>query len=90
MNVVGLGGQPCTYRSTGRKVSTPCTTLYTSYMPPELAQEPMEMTQRGSIIWSWSRLTTGTILMKTVPATTMTSASRGDPRTTSEPKRAKS
>src|SRR5690606_23947734 len=48
----GRGGQPGTYTSTGMKLSTPCTTLYTSNMPPEFAHEPIEMTQRGSIICS--------------------------------------
>src|ERR1700724_4107042 len=58
-----------------------------SYMPPELAQDPIEMTQRGSIICSWRRLMTGAILIKTVPAITMRSASRGVPRITSAPNR---
>src|SRR5690606_17285678 len=48
----GRGGHPGTYTSTGMKLSTPCTTLYTSNMPPEFAHEPIEMTQRGSIICS--------------------------------------
>src|SRR6202023_2747588 len=56
-----------------------------SYMPPELAHEPMEITQRGSIICSYRRLMTGAILIKTVPAITMRSASRGVPRITSAP-----
>src|SRR5690349_16773597 len=59
-------------------------------MPPELAQEPIEITQRGSIICSYRRCTTGAILTKQVPATTITSASRGEPRITSAPKRAMS
>src|SRR5271167_3305941 len=58
-----------------------------SYMPPELAQEPMEMTHRGSIICSYRRWMTGAILIKTVPAMTMRSASRGVPRITSAPNR---
>src|SRR6266567_2299812 len=58
-----------------------------SYMPPELAQEPMEITQRGSIICSYRRLITGAILIKTVPAMTMRSAWRGVPRITSAPNR---
>ena len=56
-------------------------------MPPELAQEPIEITQRGSTICSYSRCTTGAIFMKQVPATIMTSAWRGEARITSEPKR---
>src|ERR1700724_1719959 len=58
-----------------------------SYMPPELAHEPMEITQRGSIICSYRRLMTGAILIKTVPAMTMRSAWRGVPRITSAPNR---
>ena len=54
-------------------------------MPPELAQEPIEMTQRGSIICRWSCTTTGAIFLNTVPATIMTSASRGELRSTSAP-----
>src|SRR6185437_2879219 len=61
-----------------------------SYMPPELAHEPMEITQRGSIICSYSRWMMGAILMNTVPAMTIKSASRGVPRMTSAPKRAMS
>src|SRR3546814_18596540 len=61
-----------------------------SYMPPELAQEPMEITQRGSIICSYSRLITGAIFINTVPAMIITSASRGVPRITSAPHRARS
>jgi hypothetical protein len=61
-----------------------------SYIPPELAQDPMEMTQRGSIICSYSRWMAGAILTNTVPAITIRSASRGVPRITSEPKRATS
>src|SRR3954451_13771014 len=58
-----------------------------SYIPPEFAQEPMEITQRGSIICSYSRRITGAILMKTVPAITIRSASLGVPRITSAPNR---
>ena len=54
-------------------------------MPPELAHEPMEMTQRGSIICWCSCTTTGAIFLNTVPATIMTSASRGEMRSTSAP-----
>src|SRR6185437_14069449 len=61
-----------------------------SYIPPELAHEPMEITQRGSIICSYRRWITGAILINTVPAITITSASRGVPRITSAPKRAMS
>ena len=85
MSAVGGGGQPSTYTSTGRNESTPWTTLYTSNMPPELAQEPMEMTQRGSIICRCSCTTTGAIFLNTVPATIITSASRGEMRSTSAP-----
>src|SRR5262245_59709993 len=56
-----------------------------SYIPPELALEPIEITHRGSIICSWSHLIIGAILMKTVPAITIRSASRGVPRITSAP-----
>jgi hypothetical protein len=45
-----------------------------SYMPPELAQEPIEITHRGSSICSYSRCTTGAIFVKHVPAMIMTSA----------------
>ena len=58
-----------------------------SYIPPEFAQEPMEITQRGSIICCHMCRTRGAIFLKTVPATIMRSASRGDPRMISEPKR---
>src|SRR5689334_25440951 len=58
-----------------------------SYIPPELAHDPMEMTQRGSIICPYRRRITGAILMKQVPATTIRSASRGVPRITSAPNR---
>src|SRR5579871_1059538 len=61
-----------------------------SYIPPEFAHEPMEITQRGSIICSYRRWMTGAILMNTVPAITIRSASRGVPRITSAPKRATS
>src|SRR5690606_37737255 len=52
MNASGRGGHPGTYTSTGRNLSTPCTTLYMSYIPPELAHDPMEITHLGSIICS--------------------------------------
>src|SRR4028119_283831 len=85
INASGRGGQPGTYTSTGKILSTPCTTLYISYIPPLLAQLPIEITQRGSIICSWRRFMIGTILIKTVPAMTMTSASLGVPLMTSAP-----
>ena len=50
----------------------------------------MQITQRGSIICSYMCMTRGAIFLKTVPATTMTSASRGEPRRISEPNRAMS
>src|SRR4051794_33496664 len=58
-----------------------------SYIPPEFAHEPIEITQRGSIICSYKRRMTGAILMKTVPAMTIKSASLGVPRITSAPNR---
>src|SRR5260370_5933661 len=58
-----------------------------SYIPPELAHEPMEITQRGSIICSYRRSMTGAILIKTVLAMTIRSAWRGVPRITSAPNR---
>src|SRR6266536_2363415 len=61
-----------------------------SYIPPELAHDPIEITQRGSIICSCRRLMTGAILIKTVPAMTIRSASRGVPRITSALNRAMS
>src|ERR1044072_2528957 len=85
MKASGLGGQPGTYTSTGKNLSTPCTTLYMSYMPPLFAQLPIEITQRGSIICSCSSIMIGTIFMNTVPAITITSASRGVPLITSAP-----
>src|SRR5437762_5544 len=59
-----------------------------SYIPPEFEQDPIEITQRGSIICSYSRRMTGAIFMKIVPAVTIRSASRGVLRITSAPKRA--
>jgi hypothetical protein len=50
----------------------------------------MQITQRGSIICSCMCFTSGAIFLKTVPATTITSASRGVPRRISEPNRAMS
>src|SRR5437763_17145129 len=61
-----------------------------SYIPPEFAQEPIEITHRGSIICACRRRMTGAILMNGVPAITIGSASRGVPRMTSAPKRATS
>src|SRR5699024_1460727 len=61
-----------------------------SYMPPELAQEPMEMTQRGSIICSYRRWLAAAIVMTTVNEMTMTPDWRGEARSTSAPKRAMS
>src|SRR5690606_12323559 len=61
-----------------------------SYIPPELAHDPIEITHLGSIICSCSLLMMGAILMNTVPAMIITSASRGVPRITSAPKRARS
>src|SRR5690349_6963386 len=58
-----------------------------SYIPPELEHEPIEITQRGSIICWYSRLIIGAILIKGVPAITIRSASRGVLRITSAPKR---
>ena len=59
-------------------------------MPPELEQEPMEMTQRGSAICSYRRRMTGAIFLKMVPAMMSRSACRGEGRSTSAPKRAMS
>src|ERR671926_1447554 len=78
MNASGLGGQPGTYTSTGMIWSTPLVTEYESqYGPPQLEQEPNEMTYFGSGIWSYSRLMAGAILSVTVPETTIRSACRG-------------
>ena len=44
----------------------------------------------GNIGWQYGTVTTGAILIKQVPATTIKSAWRGDARITSAPKRAKS
>src|SRR5688500_11956365 len=58
--------------------STPLVTAYESqYGPPQLAQEPNEMTYFGSGICSYSRFTAGAILSVSVPLTTMRSACRG-------------
>src|SRR5664279_4909421 len=56
-------------------------------MPPELAQLPLDITQRGSAICSYRCRIEGAILTKGVPAMTIRSASRGVPRSTSAPKR---
>ena len=53
MTASGRGGQPGTYTSTGRIMeSTPCTTAYESYMPPDEEHTPMAITHFGSGIWS--------------------------------------
>ena len=49
----------------------------------------MEITQRGSLIWSYTRLSAGAILLHSVPATIMTSDCRGLGRKMT-PKRSKS
>src|ERR1700754_1998661 len=59
-------------------------------MPPEDAQTPMEITERGSGIWSNNCRTTGAIFWLTRPATIIRSACRGEARKTSMPKRARS
>ncbi len=61
-----------------------------SYMPPEFAHAPIEMTHLGSSSCSYRRWTTGAILMKQVPAMTIRSACRGEARMTSAPNRAMS
>src|SRR5437764_8270195 len=58
-----------------------------SYIPPEFAHDPIDTTHRGSIICSYSLRITGAILMNTVPAITIRSASLGVPRITSDPNR---
>src|SRR5918997_4717674 len=71
--------------------STPLVTEYESqYGPPQLAQEPKEMTYFGSGIWSYSRLMAGAILSVTVPEMTMRSACRGPCANGMTPKRMKS
>src|SRR6185312_12651468 len=81
INASGRGGHPGTYTSTGIILSTPFTTLYpcSQYGPPQLEQEPIEITYLGSAIWSYSLRTRSAILKLTVPATIMTSDWRGLP-----------
>src|ERR687884_2323364 len=87
----GRGGQPGTYTSTGMIWSTPLVTEYESqYGPPQLEQEPNEMTYLGSGIWSYSRLIAGAILSVTVPETTIRSAWRGPCANGITPRRMKS
>jgi hypothetical protein len=54
-----------------------------------LAHDPIEMTQRGSGIWSYTLRSAGAILLTRVPATIMTSDWRGLGRNTT-PKRSRS
>src|SRR3954447_22058702 len=71
--------------------STPLVTQYESqYGPPELEQEPKEMTYFGSGIWSYRRLIAGAILSVTVPDTTIRSACRGPGANGITPSRMKS
>src|ERR671916_1521019 len=71
--------------------STPLVTEYESqYGPPQLEQEPNEMTYFGSGIWSYSRFTAGAILSVTVPETTIRSAWRGPCANGMTPSRMKS
>src|SRR3954471_4163150 len=71
--------------------STPLVTQYESqYGPPELEQEPNEMTYFGSGICSYSRRIAGAILSVTVPETTMRSACRGPGANGITPSRMKS
>src|SRR5262245_8330024 len=74
--------------STGTKLSMPGTVLYEPWKgPPQIVQAPIAITYLGSAIWSYMRRTTGAIFVVTVPATSITSAWRGEKRTTSAPKR---
>ena len=87
----GRGGQPGTYTSTGTIWSTPFVTEYESqYGPPQLEQEPNEITYFGSGICSYTRLSAGAILSVSVPATTRRSACRGPWATGMTPRRMKS
>src|SRR5919107_6337130 len=71
--------------------STPLVTEYESqYGPPQLEQDPNEMTYLGSGIWSYSRLMAGAILSVTVPETTIRSACRGPGANGMTPRRMKS
>src|SRR6056297_107771 len=59
-------------------------------MPPELAQLPMAITHLGLGICSYTRRIEAPIFLNGVPEMIMTSDSRGVPRSTSAPKRARS
>src|SRR3982074_3016415 len=91
INASGRGGQPGTYTSTGKKLSTPGTVEYEPwYGPPAVAHTPIEITYFGSAIWSYIRRMGCAILTTTVPETIMMSAWRGEARLISMPKRDKS
>src|ERR687887_1880597 len=71
--------------------STPFVTEYESqYGPPQLEQDPNEITYLGSGIWSYTRFSAGAILSVTVPATTSRSACRGPWANGITPRRMKS
>ena len=71
--------------------STPFVTEYESqYGPPQLEQDPNEITYFGSGIWSYTRFSAGAILSVSVPATTSRSACRGPWANGITPRRMKS
>src|SRR3954453_24094954 len=87
----GRVGQPGTYTSTGMIWSTPLVTQYESqYGPPQLEQEPNEITYLGCGIWSYKRFTAGAILSETVPETASRSDWRGPGAKGMTPRRMKS
>src|SRR3954454_17514222 len=59
-------------------------------MPPLEEQAPIEIAHFGSSIWSYRRRTTGAILIETRPERMIRSAWRGEARSASAPKRARS
>ena len=65
----------------------PCSTEYESKIPPDEAQAPMAITQRGSAICSYTCFTMGAIFLAMVPITISKSAWRGEKLGRSEPKR---
>src|SRR6478735_363706 len=89
MSASGRGGQPGMWRSTGRNLSAG-TIAELLKTPIELEQAPIAIAHLGSSIWSYTRRTTGAILIETRPEMIIRSAWRGDARNASKPKRAMS
>jgi hypothetical protein len=88
--VIGCGGQPGMYKSTGKSASTPSwDSGIPANGPPEMAQDPEAITIRGSGVASWHFRSARRMFSVTGPVTMIPSAWRGE-ATNSMPKRPRS